>query len=278
MAIPIFAATSLLFFFALYVLLPVLRNKGWSWFAIYNAVLVLPTLLLACAAFVGYRMEGRSFTWHAVRQRFRLAKLDSSGWFWTAALSVFMLGGHNALSIAFALTIPALLLENRGKHRTFALSLLYVAAFLLSSWLIWQMRPILDQISFHSEPVTLRDFLAQFGPASFMGLPLKGQWWIPAYYLAVLLVGNIAGEELWWRGYLLPRQEMVHGSSTWVIHGALWAAFHLFFQTTAWEMVRMLPTCCPLAFVAQHKNNTWPGMVGHTFGNSGLLLQILHGV
>ena len=51
----------------------------------------------------------------------------------------------------------------------------------------------------------LREFLSQFGSTSFMGIPLKGQWWIPFYYLMVLLAGNIAGEELWWRGYLLPR-------------------------------------------------------------------------
>jgi membrane protease YdiL (CAAX protease family) len=204
--------------------------------------------------------------------------LDASTWFWTEALSAFMFGGHGALYIAFVLTVPALLIEKREKHGAFGLSLLYVAVFFLCSWLIWQMRPIFDQIPFHSEPATLRDFLAQFGPASFMGLQLKGQWWIPAYYLAVLLAGNIAGEELWWRGYLLPRQEIVHGSSTWIVHGALWAAFHLFFQTTAWDMIRMFPTCCALAFVAQHKKNTWPGMVGHTFGNTGSLLQILHGV
>jgi hypothetical protein len=196
-AIPIFAVTSLLFFFALYIVLPVLRSRGLSWFAICNVVLVLPTLLLVCAAFVAYRIEGYSFIWHSVCRRFRLGKLDPSAWFWTAALSVFMFGGHLALYIAFALTVPALLIENRGKHRVFALSLLYVAVFLLCSWLLWQMRPIFDQIPFHSEPASLRDFLAQFGPASFMGLPLKGQWWIPAYYLAVLLAGNIAGEELW---------------------------------------------------------------------------------
>ena len=111
-----------------------------------------------------------------------------------------------------------------------------------------------------------------------MGIPLKGQWWIPFYYLTVLLIGNVAGEELWWRGYLLPRQELAEGSSIWVIHGVLWAAFHLFFQTTAWDLIRMFPTCCALAFVAQHKQNTWPGMIGHTFGNAGLLLQVLHGV
>ena len=40
----------------------------------------------------------------------------------------------------------------------------------------------------------------------------------------------------------------------------------------------MIPTCCALAFIAQHRANTWPGIVGHTFGNIPLLLQILRGI
>jgi hypothetical protein len=31
------------------------------------------------------------------------------------------------------------------------------------------------------------------------------------YYFLVLLVTNVGGEESWWRGYLLPRQELSHG-------------------------------------------------------------------
>ena len=277
-AVPIFAATSLVFFFALYLVLPALRNRAFPWFAIYNIVLVLPTVLLVFAALVAYALEGRSFTWAGVRERFRLGKMESACWFWTAALSIFMFGGRYALYIAFALTVPAVLIETSSRPRVSSRWLLGIAAYLAGSWLIWQSQPIFRPIPLHSEPQALREFLEQFGATSFMGIPLSGNWWIPAYYLAVLLVGNIAGEELWWRGYLLPRQELVHGASTWVVHGVLWAAFHLFFQTTAWDMIRMIPTCCALAFVAQHTKNTWPGIVGHTFGNSGFLLQILHGV
>jgi hypothetical protein len=41
-SVPIFAGTSLLFFFSLYVGLPYLLQKGVSWFSIYNLVLALP--------------------------------------------------------------------------------------------------------------------------------------------------------------------------------------------------------------------------------------------
>jgi membrane protease YdiL (CAAX protease family) len=81
-----------------------------------------------------------------------------------------------------------------------------------------------------------------------------------------------------WRGYLLPRQEAASGSVAWLFHGLLWAAFHLFFQATAWDMIRMMPTCCALAFVAQYRKCTWPGIFAHTVGNSGILIGIIHGI
>jgi hypothetical protein len=34
----------------------------------------------------------------------------------------------------------------------------------------------------------------------------------------------------------------------------------------------------PNAQAAQHRKNTWPGIVGRTFGNSPLLLQMVRGI
>jgi CAAX prenyl protease-like protein len=274
-AVPIFAATSLLFFLTLSILLPALRNRDVSWFTTFNLVLALPMLLLLFAAFA---LEGRCFKWGGVRDRFRLGRIEVSTVFWTAALSVFMFGGQNFIYIAFVLTVPAIVLENRWAYGASVGWLLSTAVFLVCSRLLWHSEPLLRRIPIHSEPAALQDFLSQFRATSFMGIPLKGHWWIAVYYLAVLLVGNIAGEELWWRGYLLPRQELVHGGSTWVVHGILLAAFHLFFQTTAWDFVRMLPTCCALAFVAQHKKKHLAWDDRAYVCNSGILLQILHGI
>ena len=44
-----------------------------------------------------------------------------------------------------------------------------------------------------------------------MGIPLGGAWWVLFYYATVILLFNIGGEELWWRGYVLPRQELAFG-------------------------------------------------------------------
>lgn len=89
----------------------------------------------------------------------------------------------------------------------------------------------------------------------------------------VVLFFNIAGEELWWRGYILPRQELTHGNITWFIHGILWACFHMF---KWWAVPFMLITCLVIPFVAQRTKNTWPGIVNHLIINgAGVLMASL---
>lgn len=80
----------------------------------------------------------------------------------------------------------------------------------------------------------------------------------------IVLFFNIVGEELWWRGYILPRQELTHGKVTWFIHGTLWACFHMF---KWWAVPFMLITCQIIPYVAQKTRNTWPGIINHIIIN-----------
>jgi len=273
----IFAATSLLFFACLYLLLPLLRLHHISWFT-NNLVLAAPMFILVGCAFLAYHLEGRPLRWPDVRDRFRLGRMSPDTWLWTAALTIFMFGGRYASLVAFLLVLLALGLDRSASLKRRVKMAFCVAAFLALTRGIWKAQPILGRIPLHTLPSSLRDFLAHFAPTAFMGIPLHGQWWIAFYYLLVLLFGNIAGEELWWRGYLLPRQEAASGRVAWLYHGLFWAAFHLFFQATAWDMIRMMPTCCALAFVVQSRKNTWPGVVAHSVANSGFLIQIVQGI
>ncbi len=271
------AASSLLFFLALYVGLPALRQAGVSWFVSFNLVLALPTGLLGAAALVACRLEGCPLSWPALRDRLRLGRPDTSTWLWAAALAVFMHGGPWSSAAAFVVALSAAAVGRGGVGEGLWKWAAGLALFLGSSWALWQAGPWLSTVPLHPRPEYLSDFLSRFGPGEFMGMPLPGRWWVAAYYAAFLLC-NVMGEELWWRGYLLPRQELAHGRAAWLVHGVLWAAFHLFFQWTLWDLVRMLPTCCALSFVAQHRRNTWPGVFGHALGNSALFLQIVRGI
>src|SRR5262249_1215743 len=55
--------------------------------------------------------------------------------------------------------------------------------------------------------------------------------WIP------LFITNILGEELCWRGYILPRQEVVLGRAAWLGNGIPWCLFHWSF---GWPILVML--------------------------------------
>jgi membrane protease YdiL (CAAX protease family) len=274
----IFAATSLLFFFSLYFVLPLIRERNVSWFACFNLVLALPMLLLVGLALAACARE-RSLDWTSLRDRLCLGRMGISSCLWTLGLTVFMVGSRYANFIAFCAVVVAVSTDRnltRLKRWRFVTG---VAAFLALAWALGQTRPYFDTVQLHTLPPTFQQFWAHLTAVdNFMGLRLKGQWWIALYYAFVLLFANIAGEELLWRGYLLPRQELASGSIAWLYHGVFWAAFHLPFYGTAWGLLHMVPTCCGLAFVAQHRKSTWPGMIAHTAGNMGVLIGIIRGV
>ena len=103
-----------------------------------------------------------------------------------------------------------------------------------------------------------------------VGSPLKGNWGIIIIFL-VSLVLNIVGEELWWRGYILPRQEVQFGKYTWILHGFLWTFFHAF---KYWDLLGLLPVCLIISYMAQKQKNNWTVFIAHLIFN-GLMIFIL---
>ena len=99
---------------------------------------------------------------------------------------------------------------------------------------------------------------------------VQGRGEIVFLFLLVLLF-NVIGEELWWRGIILPRQELTHGNRTWMVHGLLWTAFHAF---KWWDLVGLLPVCLLIAFISQRTKNNWPALIAHLLFN-GLALYLV---
>jgi membrane protease YdiL (CAAX protease family) len=265
---------ALIFAFLFHWLGPDLWRRGTSWWRIFHLLLVLPLAVMLVAALLGAAVDLRSVSWKGLRQRLRLAGPSVTGWMWAAALSGFMYGGNWADLIAVALSWFALWKEKTKQKWVFVVILIGTLvkrnATLFQRTL--QSVRFFDPSGFHSE------FFSHFGPHDFMGLSLQGAWWIPVYYAVVMLVCNIGGEELWWRGYVLPRQELAFGGAAWVIHGIAWSMFHLFMQPTLWDTARMAITGVALSFVAQRTKSTWPGVVGHSFGNLPFFLGLVKGV
>jgi membrane protease YdiL (CAAX protease family) len=94
---------------------------------------------------------------------------------------------------------------------------------------------------------------------SVYGIVLSGSvWLIPFYFVFILL--NVLGEELFWRGYLLPRQMEQHGKKAWIVNGVLWALFHV---PIFWMMPALAPGCIALAFITQKRKSLWPALIAH---------------
>jgi membrane protease YdiL (CAAX protease family) len=240
-AILYFGIPSAVFSASILGVLPWLIRRGSSPFLVFNVTFGLPLALMLAAAIAAYKLEGRPWSWPSFGERMRLGRPDTAGWLWTGALCVFALVGH---------------------------------------WLTDWTAPILSRVQLYTAPQEFSTFSRQLfgGGGEFLGIHLAGQWWVLVYFVVLLLGLNIFGEELWWRGYILPRQERANGSLAWIVNGTLWAAFHIFYHTTLFSFVAMLPGTLAVAFVAQRTRNTWPGIVGHTVMNGAIPVMIARGI
>lgn len=111
-------------------------------------------------------------------------------------------------------------------------------------------------------------------PAWYSAVPeqIEGAYWLIGARMGILVL-NVMAEELLWRGFILPRQELAHGRWAWLIHGVQWTLFHLF---KPWEFLMLLPGCLAYAVLAQWSKNIWPGIIVHfLFNGLGVVLLTL---
>ena len=235
-----FGIPSLIFSFFIYYVMQKLNRNGTDDFVNWIVSMTTPLAMMLVAAIIAFKAEGNSFTRTAFLTRFRLKKMTGKDWIYTLAL--------------FIVTV-----------------IIYAVLSSTSKWLI--------QFKLFSPPEFL---LPAVDPRlehnilvdSFMGIPLKGQWWIAIIYL-IFLIFNIVGEELWWRGYILPRQELAFNKWTWLIHGTLWGLFHIFWK---WNLLVLIPSCLALSYVIYKRKNTWIGIIAHMAFNSVPLIGLIIGI
>lgn len=198
-------------------------------------VLASPHVLFFFGALIAVRMEGNPWNWPVFKARLRLVRPRGRDWAWAAVATVGLIGS-------------------------------YLAVFALA-------RPVLQMLAdAFPDPAVVGRIMGD--ATTFAGYPLSGNAWLLGAFFIVFFF-NVVGEELWWRGYILPRQELTHGSRTWVVHGLLWAGFHMFSPTS---VLLLLPGALLLAWVVQRQGRTWIALIAHGSLNALAMIRIVAGI
>ncbi len=131
--------------------------------------------------------------------------------------------------------------------------------------------------SFVIAKILMPSFGLEATPFFFENMPLAPEnMWILAVWPAFFFF-NIFGEEFLWRGYIQPRQELLTGKWTWLVHGLLWATWHLPMGLDL--ILASLPIFFILPAVVQLTRNTSIAIVVHAvFGAFGFLALALGAV
>jgi len=120
--------------------------------------------------------------------------------------------------------------------------------------------------------------VGQFDPSpKFMTFePLsRGRYWLLLIWLPYWIL-NILGEEFFWRGVMLPRQELAFGKFTWLIHGFGWGLFHIAF---GWKLlITLIPLVLIEPYVVQKTKNSWTGVILHGGINGPGFIAICFGL
>jgi membrane protease YdiL (CAAX protease family) len=151
-----------------------------------------------------------------------------------------------------------------------------IPLFLLVAVLESAMRPLLVNLW-----VTVFPFFAEpkgYDASVLFSPELRSQW-VGAWNLLGLsvvltLFNTFLGEELLFRGVLLPKMEGVFGKWDWVANGVMFAFYHLH---QPWGILADIPADLVFAFSGKRFRTIWFPIILHS-GQSVLLLFLILGL
>lgn len=90
---------------------------------------------------------------------------------------------------------------------------------------------------------------------------LRGNWAFFAVLVVLWLFNTVLGEELLFRGFLLPRMNGAFGRGDWVANGVLFATYHLHMP---WRIPAALLDMFVLAYPTKRYRSAWIGIAVHS--------------
>ena len=101
---------------------------------------------------------------------------------------------------------------------------------------------------------------------------LVGAWWFFGLFVALSVFNVFLGEELLFRGVLLPKMEGVFGRWSWVANGVLFAFYHVH---QPWVMAENIVSGAILAYPSWRFRSTWMAVIVHCVQNVFFGLLVL---
>jgi membrane protease YdiL (CAAX protease family) len=151
---------------------------------------------------------------------------------------------------------------------------------LVKRWLVWSVglglvmflatmifSPIMAQLISRGAlplPGSIPDYLNPLQQRSIAGIRSQLVSQGVLLLIPLILILNIISEEIFWRGIVLPRQELTHGRNAFWVHGVIWALTHLF---QYWLLIPILIGSITLAYTIQRTKCTWIGIIAHLLNN-----------
>ena len=149
---------------------------------------------------------------------------------------------------------------------------------LLGRLLIWRVNPIWYLVVFLG-PVALTGGVVGLnalmgGPALSLGMPLLGA---AIFFAFSIFPGSALGEEIGWRGYVLPRmQARMSALRASLILAPFWALWHLPLFLAGWLQGTQSPALYPAFIISAFAVSVILTWVYNSTGGSLLMVVLLH--
>lgn len=116
-----------------------------------------------------------------------------------------------------------------------------------------------------------RDFGVLMGTVGFQQF-MRGSWLWFAVLVTMFVFNTVLGEELLFRGYLLPRMHGEFGDRDWIVNGLIFAAYHLH---RFWGIPGTLLDTFFLVYPTKRYRSAWIGIAVHSFQTVILTIAVL---
>lgn len=143
---------------------------------------------------------------------------------------------------------------------------------------MWLMVPIFvvaffleEFLPFDIAPAAGRDFGAFLGSPDGQSM-VSGSWLWLGVLFAFFVFNTVLGEELLFRGYLLPRLNGVFGARDWIANGVLFAAYHLH---VPWVIPIALIDTFVLSLPSRRYQSALIGIIAHSAQSLFLFALVL---